>query len=411
MRGSLRHCGGSGLRGLGQRAVRYQGIVTSSSFAARRQQDGSRAWSLNRGEGCMKGITLALAVAGALMLAGCGGSKSVSMTPTPTPTRTLGPGAIPLPTGHTLVSGTIPTGETRTVREADGMRTTVRCSTGSENCIITVADDGTVTLIAGSLRIEIEGITVVTPTTPPPAPFPRVNTTWEQLPSLVDSMADYGIWSASYPFPTLASNIKLALKVILDAATEPTGTMRRFQGTRTVQLDGGDSVTGSFWGGWLDNSIFLVENIPGRNFVNSRGDVLTRWRRQIAAGIESTPATWRSGRGVYRGEAVDVNGNWGTSEVTYTRSAAYTGFLDLTIDIPAHRHRGTMSWENIPVDIDGPFDHTIPEVPGLIPGPNRVRGQFYQGGEVEGVFTYRWSHVTGDNVKGAFGAKLIPASP
>lgn len=298
----------------------------------------------------MKGTILVSAVAGALILAGCGGGgKSATMTGPRTPTRTLGPGTIPLPTGHTLETGAIPTGETRTVRETGGMRTRVRCSADSENCIIMVADDGIVTLIAGSLRIEIEGITVVTPTTPTPTPDgPTVSITWEQLPGLVDRMADYATYSESYLFPRASSNdfldvvmeTQVALRVILEAATKPTGTMRRFQGTRTVQLDGRDSVTGSFWGGWLDNSIFLVENIPGRNYINTRGDLITNsnWRRQISAGInEPHPQV-----GVYQGDAVDRDGNWGASESDYLG-----GQLDLTINIPVH---GEMRWSNIPVE-------------------------------------------------------------
>ena len=114
----------------------------------------------------MKTMLLAAVLAAALMLAGCGGgSKGGSMagmpsggepsTPTPTPTRTYGPGLVPLPTDHTLETGTLPTGGTRTVGEADGETITIECTPGEdeENCRFTVAADGTVTLIVGHIRV------------------------------------------------------------------------------------------------------------------------------------------------------------------------------------------------------------------------------------------------------------------
>ena len=134
-------------------------------------------------------MLMALSVAVALMVAGCGGGlkggggAGMPSVQTPTPT-TYGPGTVPLPTGHTLVSGTLPAGQTQTVGEADGQRTTIRCTAGS--CMFTVAPDGTVTLVAGNLRIEFEDVTVVTsptptpPTTPTPVPAPA-RLEWKQF--------------------------------------------------------------------------------------------------------------------------------------------------------------------------------------------------------------------------------------
>ena len=55
-----------------------------------------------------------------------------------------------LPSGHTLETGTIPAGESRTILEADGMRTTVTCPAGGAACMITVASDGTATFTGGT---------------------------------------------------------------------------------------------------------------------------------------------------------------------------------------------------------------------------------------------------------------------
>ena len=118
-------------------------------------------------------MLMALAVAGVLMLAGCGGGGSkggsaagMPSTPTPTtPTRTYGPGPIPLPTGHTLETGSLRAGQPRTVKETDGVRTTIRCTAGSANCSFRVHEDGTATLIAGNIEIEIVGVPTVTPPT------------------------------------------------------------------------------------------------------------------------------------------------------------------------------------------------------------------------------------------------------
>ena len=580
----------------------------------------------------MKTVILAVVLAIALMLAaaGCGGGSkggSVAGMPsggepsTPTP-QTYGPGTVPLPTGHTLETGTLPVGGSRTVGETDGMETVIRCTAGSENCRFTVAADGTVTLIAGSLRIEIVGIRV-TPLSPripvvgdfpspegtPPGgtlPLPsegsmdlwegstsslvwsgfnrsprfdytykfitrplsftgtyegkaflhykrmisggsysladgrgdaflhrgtaslyydgnvidvtidipgEFNHTWEnftqystrpmavlhqqrKIPSsfsLYDSMIvkgdeygygfdnlgsvpsmigftsgltaggyfgflDYengktgdGVWGVSYsdssrtPAPELShcstephksyycrpltwaslptlidnmntksqfqssdfpgrscvggvANCKAAVKELL-AAAKPTGTMKRFQGTRTVQTDGGDTVTGSFWGGWNDyGSIFIAESIAPPETEGTRHmRVLTMGMRR-----DTSPS------GVYRGSAVDTSGNWGTSELTYTGGHS-RGRLSATINIPAHGDRAVMRWSNIPVR-SGNFDNGIRWTDKVV-GPNKMRGHFYRGHEVGGIFVYRWTLARTDSVYGSFGAKRTPDEP
>lgn len=206
----------------------------------------------------MKGTISVLAVAGTLMLAGCGGgSKTATMsggpavggeTPTPTPTPTPRSVAIEgLPTGHTLETGTIRAGQSRTVGEAGGVTTLVRCS-GSEDCNVMVASDGTATLTSGSLRVETQrALITLVPPTPTPTPIPGVGTpgggttpiTWEQLPSLVDRMDHEESVNKedTYPVPLQCSSLtdcQSVAKILLAAATEPTGTRRRFQGTSTL---------------------------------------------------------------------------------------------------------------------------------------------------------------------------------
>ena len=154
--------------------------------------------------------------------------------------------------------------------------------------------------------------TPMTPTTPTPTPTPEPTTiTWEQLPGLVDTMdRRHRTTTSDFPGPSCAevTDCQAIVKSLLSAATEPTGTTRRFQGTRTVQLDGGGSATGTYWGGWLDNSIFVVESIPRPE---PTADGRTHWYRRISMGTRDTNPV----AGTYRGEAIDRDGNGGTSEL------------------------------------------------------------------------------------------------
>lgn len=445
----------------------------------------------------MKGMILALAVAGALMLAGCGGgSKSASMAGMPsgsgdggsTPTTPGGgsggggtPTPIALPTGHTLQTGTIPAGESRTVREADGRTTTVTCS-GGEACSIRVAADRMATLVSGSLRVAtVERVTSGTIPLPmfhaldagtipagesrtvraaddmttlvrcsagggacsvmvaedamatatlasgslrvetqsqfgrialaPPTSIPGGGTmpvTWDQLPSLVDRM-DYRarVTKEGFPAPIQCDTLtdcQSVVKSLLAAATEPTGTRRRFQGTRTLQTVGGVSFTDAYWGGWLDNSIFVIQNASIKLNPETGDPIAGIDRSQVrfSMGIrDRNPVT-----GVYRGEAVDREGNWGTSELNYVGGAA-GGSLGLTINIPVWP---IMRWPNVPVDDRGRFNNNAGHDDNGPVGPQSMWGSFYQGDEVGGVFNYKRRPGIGRNhsIFGAFGAKRTP---
>ena len=67
-----------------------------------------------------------------------------------------------LPAGHRLATGTIPAGETRTVRDANGVRTVVTCPAGGETCVVTVAEDGAAESTGGTPTVAtyttIEGL-------------------------------------------------------------------------------------------------------------------------------------------------------------------------------------------------------------------------------------------------------------
>lgn len=240
----------------------------------------------------------------------------------------------------------------------------------------------------------------MTPSTPTPTPTP---TTWEQLPGVVDRMNRWNHRSGG-DLPGQACSEIMACqtitKSILAAATEPTGTTRRFSGTRTVQTDGGGSVTGTYWGGWLDNNIFIVETTP-REEPSARGATIHLF--MLTMGIrDRNPVA-----GTYRGEAVDRDGNWGTAELTYTSAEAGGGQIGTAINIPAHSDVGTMRWPNIPVDDRGSFNNGTDFSNNMV-GPNHLRGSFYQGGEVGGFFFYRRSLTLPNSITGAFGAKRTP---
>ena len=188
---------------------------------------------------------------------------------------------------------------------------------------------------------------------PEPAPTPTpepTSTTWEQLPSLVDSMdrkenqgkaapTEFPGWGCDIGFRTCQAEVK----AMIAAATEQTpitrwppvyniGTIRRFQGTRTVQTNDGNSFTHNYWGGWLENSIFIAGTIGP---VPAEPLIRTPWTTSTTMGIKDTnPVTGR-----YRGHAVDMVGNWGTSELTYTSGGTGGGHFSLTLAIPGTPRR------------------------------------------------------------------------
>lgn len=95
----------------------------------------------------MKRTSLALAIAGALMLAGCGGEVAEIVRAIRSPV-----GGTPirgLPRGHLLNSGIVPAGSTVTIGETGGVRTTLTCPAGGADCNITVFADGSATSTGG----------------------------------------------------------------------------------------------------------------------------------------------------------------------------------------------------------------------------------------------------------------------
>ena len=302
--------------------------------------------------------------------------------------RTISITTVELPRGHTLMTGNIPAGTSLTVHEANGIRTVVTCPAGGEDCFVTLMEYGA-EVIGGVLTVESTSVglgTVALRSIPMP-------TTWEQLPTTVDSM-DYraAYETTGYPWPSCSTlaGCQSVVKSLLATATEPTGTRRRFQGTRTVRTSGGDTATETYYGGWLDNSVFVASGITSHSPIDGR----TVWRQMLSMGIADTaPVT-----GVYRGEAVSTTGTAGTSKLNYTSNAT-GGKLDLTITM----RDLDMVWSNIPVDGGGKFHD---ESADAAIGPQRLRGAFYQGGEVGGRFIYRVTSSA--STYGAFGAELTP---
>ena len=395
----------------------------------------------------MQTMILAVALAGALLVAGCGGgSKGASMagmpsgggTPTPTTPQTYGPGrTIPLPTGHILQTGTtIPAGESRSVGETDGMETVIRCTAGSDNCRFTVAADGTVTLIAGSLRIEIVGVRVVTTPTPPPTPPTRVIEppltpliTWRELPTLVDRMThrtelrsksfagsscDDGVTACQAVVKTLLAN---ATEVDLSAGRPRYSWWARVHSASPMKWFSWREVDTEHYGAWLDNSIFIASYDPFSNDrdapnypINEADDYFSssaRTQRYLSMGIRDTnPVT-----GVYRGVAITGASPNGVNvldlfELTYTSSAT-GGQLDMTTQY----YGANYTWTNVSVDNEGYFNNDITRSDG-VRGGNKLEGRFYQGGEVGGVYSLRVHQDPSPNSyldsfrHGVFGGKL-----
>ena len=326
--------------------------------------------------------------------------------------QSVASGTIPLPMFHALDAGTIPAGESRTVRAADDMTTLVRCSAGGGACSVMVAEDriATATLASGSLRVETQSqfgrIAVAPPTSIPGGGTMPV--TWDQLPSQVDRMNYRArVTKDEFPAPIQCDTLtdcQSVVKSLLAAATEPTGTRRRFQGTRTLRTVGGVSFTDAYWGGWLENSIFVVQNASIRLNPETGDPVAGIDREQVrfSMGIRNRNPI----AGVYRGDAVDREGNWGTSELNYVGGAA-GGSLGLTINIPVWP---VMRWPNVPVNDRGGFNNNAGHDTYGPVGPQGMRGAFYQGDEVGGVFNYKRRPGSGRNhsIHGAFGAKRTP---
>ena len=333
-----------------------------------------------------------------------GGTPTIMRSEDPDPTDTPGTPLFGLPDGHTLSSRTIAAGATVTI----GTNASLSCPSGGEACVITVSDSGSARSTGGT-PIVIVTIIITRPTpgdgTPGDGTTPI---TWEQLPSLVDRMDTWeGIGGHDFPGPDCNESLtgcQGMVKAVLAAATEPTGTTRRFQSTITVQLPGGGTDTQRFWGGWLDNSIYIVGAADVLRTEETTEGV-RYWTPRATMGIRNRNPVI----GVYRGDAVDRAGNWGTSELSYARRDT-GGYFDLTINLPDLGDRALMRWSDISVDNNGGFDNNIESTVGGV-GPSRLKGSFYQGDEVGGIFRYHWTERINDRATGAFGAKLTPDSP
>ncbi len=227
----------------------------------------------------MKGTILALAVAGALMLAGCGGGgKTASMTPTPTQTVLAG-----LPEGHSLESGTIPVGRSRTIYNSGGVRVVATC-TGAD-CTIEVSDSGVATVTGGRVTISVTGPTG-TVTDPPGTPAPGTST----------------------PVPVI-------------------GDLPTPEGTLSLPSEGGLDL----WEGPGSSLVWLDPDSP----------LLRRTRSPFAYEFLTEPLSFI---GTYEGKAFL---NYEGTDLLYTGTASMYydgGDIDVTINIPGEFNR---TWEGM----------------------------------------------------------------
>lgn len=222
------------------------------------------------------------------------------------------------------------------------------------------------------------------------------------------------------------------MKSRIAAARELPGPKRRFQGTLQSDELFNPRSSLQFWGGWLDNSGFYAGTV--RSLIDPVlpefvGDVLVaqsigRPHAHLAPSSIEDPSIRDEFVGVYRGEAVDMEGNWGTSEVNLAfklnvptpqyadQDSGTATVVDLTIDIPAYGERswrdgGSLGWAFSSGAQS--FRDTAGQSPGWAigvgPGGSRMTGEFYDGKEVGGVFQFLHA---GDLVMGAFGAKKVP---
>ena len=148
-----------------------------------------------------------------------------------------------------------------------------------------------------------------------------------------------------------------------------------------------------YWGGWQDNSVFYAGTVGETPIAQSVG--LDPCGPPFDDSLR--PLLRDEFVGVYRGRAVDMEGNWGTSEVSLSDpiplDEPWMMQMDLTIDIQPY---GGRSWR-------AEYDHYFMTFQSK-DGDSRMKAQFYHGKEVGGVFQFPHS---GDLVMGAFGAKKV----
>ena len=275
-----------------------------------------------------------------------------------------------LPTGHMLASGVIPAGETRTIHEASGMRTTITCSAGGPDCNIMVASDGSATSTGGALVVATTTtMPGVEPDTNPGITPPPVNRgllsrieAWHDSRELWshattysrDSSNVYPSWiggaSVANDYTSLNRRRPYRIERLLETAILDYGA-NRFSGSSTLEDGDGNSHSANFWGGWLDNAIFIVEfaETPGIYNLGFLGDKVHGFG-SAQGNLEEGPSAPFELNQAYRGRAVDIGGRWANAglRLSYTtnpsassgRSPTATLWMDFIDDIPGHAAAG-----------------------------------------------------------------------
>ena len=273
----------------------------------------------------MKGTILALAVAGALMLAGCGGgSKTATMS------GDGGGGGVPVGGG--------PGGEP--IGGPSGGGGGIEPPPVSRGVLLDKIDAwhdaGEFWHLSNTFGSDTEWI------------------------AEASVRNEYGNHSGNRPY-----RIE---EILEDANHDYPG--QRFSGTSTLEDRDGNPYPSNFWGGWIDNAIFIAEyaSTPGIVSLGVLGDRMSNreFRDHDAYGIgPSSPFSLST---AYRGRAVDSKGNWADATLRLNLTNYY-GIADAEVDDPT----ATLSLDFSP-RINFPPIRAIPVV-GLWTGVKFVRGE------------------------------------
>ena len=379
----------------------------------------------------MKRTILALAVAGALMLAGCGGGSkgagsgmpSVQTPTTPMPTVRVAPLPVFGETETPAVVVEIPDntvsitpGQTREV-SVGGRSVPIRCPSGGASCHVGVHD--------GSLWYRLDGaipFALASLPSPPPTPTPTPPTINEQLSALLVA-ADWFDFSFDLSDgPKTMTCISedsrpctartQALERVSDTYYTSEGIYRGVNMARgSGALSGGESSI--VYGGWLDYISFQIEEIrggirggdsyaveaffAGQYSRSGRFDGVTYIYNGVMVGMDSSGLS----RTQYRGDVRMEYTHYGDRVLDRNGSS-----IDADVTISNILNRSTNSLDGRTLSWDNMRGGTPFGVRSLISSSNYIWAMTFGPNEEEAGAVFEQQGITG-----AFGAKLTPASP
>ena len=212
------------------------------------------------------------------------------------------------------------------------------------------------------------------------------------------------------------------IEEILDAVTSWDHDRQRFSGTATVKeevvwtsrgyVPAGDPQSWDFWGGWMDNALFIAESAETSDRIRF-GWVgsTTLWYNEAGSRIDYTNvnhplhSAFQSGL-VYRGQAVTTDGTWGTASLSldsaHPLDVPYTSPRSYRRDDPFRWDTAALSLDftadggprvNFPAVFVGITGGTHPDSPA---GTPRTTGPVYQGQlstpEIDGEFPFPYNY-------------------